>query len=168
MTALAKRRVFDAVFPTSAYTTSATPAATPLVGTGAFGDSFASTQEDKSFQSNPAAETIRWERAWHVVTDFLALPKDIRRPSHAEGNNTFLSTRNFTSAFPSWFKPWTANTSHAVAYVIMHGSAAISSPAARHQNVFEWYLHEAGQHYLDYEYPKISKVSMGIRLSTKC
>ena len=146
MATLASHRVFDAVFPSAAHITSATPTATPRIGAGAFGESFASTQEENPVQGNPAAETIKWERAWHVVTDFLALPNDLRR------------SRDPKPSISSWFKPWTTDVSHAITYIILHGSTTSLSPTVQHQNIFEWYLHEVGRHYLEFEFPEILKV----------
>ena len=162
MTALAKRRVFDAVFPTSAYTTTATPAATPVIGGGASGSSFASTQEDQSVPVNLAAETIKWERAWHVVIDFLALPRDVL--SSVRSDNVSLSpskrfSKSSSSSSSLWFKQCTIDISRAIAYTSLHGPPG-SLPYAQHQNAFEWYSSEVGQHFQIYEFPKLVEVTL--------
>ena len=160
MTALAKRRVFDAVFPSSAYASTATPAATPVIGAGAFGSSFASTQEDQSLPINPAAETIKWERAWHVVTDFLSLPRDISLSQRSEGTNLSPTLRYSKSASSSsWFKQCTVDVSRAIAYTSSHEPPS-SVPNAQHQNPFEWYLNEVGRHFQSYEFLKLAEVML--------
>ena len=159
MTAPAKRRVFDAVFPSSAYVTTATPAATPVIGTGgAFGSSFASTQEDQSLPLNPAAETIKWERAWHVVTDFLSLPRESLLSHRTASNTLSLSAQvSKPSSSSPWFKQYTVEVSSAIRYTSFHGPP-ISLPNAQRQNAFEWYLNEAERHFCDYELPKLEEV----------
>ncbi|KAI9788569.1 MAG: hypothetical protein M1816_006818 [Peltula sp. TS41687] len=74
------RRIFSAVFPTSAYSsTQPTPLATPETRFVAPGQTFGGHSQQtlglERSASDPITQQIHWDRAWHLATSFLSLSK---------------------------------------------------------------------------------------------
>ncbi|MCJ1313954.1 hypothetical protein MMC25_007634 [Agyrium rufum] len=158
MSIAAKQRLFSSIFPVSTYTSTATPTATPQIGTGDF-SSFSQApsvvhdgSSSQQYDDSPAADIVRLERAWHIVTDFLTLPSTslADRPSLPPTTEETSSPRTRKSrnvVRTKWIKPWTADVSGAASYLFSSGLRGIGGE----YDVFEWYLRQMGKHFLDFE-----------------
>jgi hypothetical protein len=152
-----RKRVFDSVFPSSRLKDLApTPAATPVLGQPEFsqsfgGPAFSPTSYSRSEASDIYPEQVIWDRAWHSVTSFLALPqKDFVERRQQQDLNAFTTHYNKASK----------NVTESFRYV---ASKLKERPArdqkADYENIVEWYTDHVRGHFLLYSKPCLSRVS---------
>lgn len=147
-------QIFAAVFPPSADVVIPTPTATPVLGSSAFGESFGGPSTSEVGSESAAAEQIQWDRAWHTATAFLSLPNEPITAAHANQDEAALKAQ--------WTKPFTADTSYAVTYLLSEDSRGRQLRKwSTRDNLLQWYYEEVGgRHYLDYVLPGLVKVSI--------
>ena len=143
MDVAARRRVFESIFPSMVQKSIPTPTATPIIGSGGFSQaSFDSSQE--SGVDDPAAERIRWERAWHNATAYLSLPNAPVDLQQASLKDDILTKR--------WIKPCTKEVSSSVAYIVSEGSVGRRLRDGKEEHdLLRWYRSEIERHYVDYQ-----------------
>ena len=149
----AYERIFAAVFPPSADAVVPTPAATPMLGSTALGQSFGGFEVPEPEPQNSAEEQIKWDRAWHTATSYLSLPNELLTIAHAKQSVDSLKAR--------WLKPFRAETANAVSYIVSDESQGrkLRQNKAK-DNLLQWYYEEVVcRHYLDYVLPTVIKVN---------
>ena len=148
----AYERVFTAVFPPPADVTIPTPAATPVLGSTASGESFGDLNTQPSRPQNSAEEQIRWDRAWHTATSFLSLPSEVITITEAKQSEEALKAK--------WFKPYTLEVANALSYLVSRDSPGVKlRQSLAKDNLLQWYYEEVGgRHYLNYVRPALIKV----------
>jgi anaphase-promoting complex subunit 2 len=144
--------IFAAVFPPSTDVDLPTPAATPVLGSTGFGESFGNTASEDAAPVTGAAEQIKWDRAWHTATAYLSLPGEPITAAHARQSENTLRGK--------WIKPCSPDVSHAISYVVSESSYGRQlRKRLRKEDLFQWYLKEVGtRHYLDHVMPGLVKV----------
>lgn len=146
-------RFFRAVFPPPSDVDLPTPTATPVLGSSSFGEAFGSPLlPSETAPVTGAAEQIKWDRAWHTATAYLTLPNEPITIFHVKQSEETLRGK--------WIKPFTADISRAVFYVVSddsHGRQLRSR--LKKDDLLQWYFHEVGvRHYLEYVMPGLIKV----------
>ena len=152
-----RKRVFDSVFPSSRLKDLApTPAATPVLGQTEFvqsfgGPAFSHTSYSPSEASDLYPEQIIWDRAWHSVTSFLALPqRDFVERLQQQDLNAFTTRYNKASK----------NVIESFRYVASKlQERPVREKKVDHENVVEWYTDHVRGHFLAYAKPSLSRVS---------
>lgn len=144
-------RVFSAVFPPASDIDLPTPAATPVLGSGGFGESSSSFSAETTPVTG-AEEQIKWDRAWHTATTYLTLPNV---PITAANASQMLKVSKDT-----WSKSYTREASRAVEYVVSEDS--YGHRLRRHlkkDDLVKWYVEEIGtRHYVECVKPSLIKV----------
>ena len=155
----AYERIFSAVFPPASDASCPTPAATPLLGTSDFGESFGSPSTQETVQEIGATEQIKWNRAWHTATTYLSLPNNAIKTLHTEWSQEVLESQ--------WTKPFTSEVSQAVAYVVSDESYGRQiRKQLKTDDLLQWYLEEVIiRHYLAHVKPGLIKVYLSGGLS---
>ena len=151
-------RVFAAVFPAPSKVDVPTPAATPVLGSGAFSESFGSPVTPTQGIETGAAEQIKWDRSWHTATTFLALPDE---PISNDPSQELLR---------KWTKPMTSEVQRALVYVISENSRGWQiRKAANDNNLLRWYFEEVVlEHYVKHLLPGLAKVMNALALGIGC
>lgn len=142
-------RVFSAVFPPASDIDLPTPAVTPVLGSGDFGESSSFTRETTPVTG--AEEQIKWDRAWHTATTYLSLP--IVQITAANASQMLEVSKE------TWQKSYTGEVSRAVEYVVSEDS--YSHQLRRHlkDDLVKWYIEEVGtRHYVECVKPILIKV----------
>lgn len=144
-------RVFSAVFPPASDIDLPTPATTPVLDSGDFGES-ASSFTTETTPVTGADEQIKWDRAWHIATTYLSLPSG---PITAANASQMLEASKET-----WLKSYTRGVSRAVEYVVSEDS--YGHQLRRHlkkDDLVKWYFEEIGtRHYVECVKPSLIKV----------
>ena len=147
-TVAARRHVFQSVFHRAKHDTSAP---TPQLGSAPFGGaaSFSEIASSADTQDS-ASEKIQWERAWHSVTTFLALPDvPISANNDAEAVETLLQGRRQCSS----------GVANAIEYLISEHSLGRRLRQKNHEdNLLAWYSQEILRHYLQFQLPQLLDV----------
>ncbi len=104
-------RVFAAVFPPASDIDVPTPAATPVLPSSSFGEAFSSYATPQPITETSASEQIKWDRAWHTATAYLALPDE---PILVEDGEESVRRK--------FVKPYGRETQKAVEYVLSDNS----------------------------------------------
>ena len=143
MSTAGRRRVFESIFPSVIQKSVPTPTATPLIGAGEFPQASFQSSPILGFE-DPAAESIKWERAWHNATAFLSLrnaPVDLQEASLRDD---VLSRK--------WIKPCTKEISSSIAYVVSEQSVGHRLRGEKDEyDLLRWYCSEVERHYVDYQ-----------------
>jgi anaphase-promoting complex subunit 2 len=148
----ARKRIFQAVFPAAAQATLPTPQATPVLGPGSFGGS-SFTEASPTEQGDPAAEKIKWERAWHTATFFLKLPD--------APITLAAASRDEASLRAKWLRPCRPETSAAITYLVSEQSRGRRLRTGRKEDdLLDWYAQEVGRHYIEYQLPLLLHVRL--------
>ena len=142
-----RKRIFDAVFPSSIYTTAPTPSATPLLGSSVLEGSFPLSQWSSQYEDTSVGDTIRWERTWHNVTASLALPNQPVTLTDATNADITVNSR--------WFKKYTSQIPDGISFLVTNKQ---SKPADGQDDLIQWYFHEVGRHFIDVQLPVILQV----------
>ncbi|KAI9791999.1 MAG: hypothetical protein M1833_001283, partial [Piccolia ochrophora] len=150
---LVRKHIFSSVFPTStAASTQPTPVATPETSFVLPGQSFGGPTSDRTLverhvSSDNVADHIRWGRAWHTATSFLALSKepvpDVRTSQgNVDGGK--------------WLKNTTPGVDEAIALLL---SPDIPSGARAggftEGSLVEWYVDEMRRHFQAFVRPEL-------------
>ncbi len=150
LTMASRRRVFHAVFPTHSEAEIPTPQATPVLGSGSF-DAPPGHQETPSQEvEDVALERIKWERAWHNATAFLALPERTVGLDDA-------STKGFWAQY-GWARSVNNETTRGISYVLSNAARGKVIGGKGKRTLLEWYGQEMTRHYVDRELPLLTKV----------
>ena len=148
----ARKRIFNAVFPSSLCVTAPTPTATPLLGSSTLEGSFHVSPWNSQYDDSSAGDTIRWERTWHNVTAFLALPK---QPV------TLLDARNANITTNSkWFKKYTSQIPDGISFLVAQKQSNLGEGQ---DDLIQWYFHEVAGHFIDIQLPLILQVWYRLR-----
>lgn len=152
MTAL-HDRIFASVFPPPSEVDVPTPTATPILGSSGFGEPFGSqhTNASQPDTETGAAEQIKWDRAWHTATTFLALRDE---PIPAEQDEETLKSR--------WIKPAEPETQKALAYILSESSRGRQiRRESNTDDLLRWYLEEVVlEHYVKHVLPILTQVNL--------
>ena len=143
-------RVFASVFPPPSEVDVPTPAATPVLGSSGFGESFGSQYLSQSPVENSAAEQIKWDRAWHTATSYLTLPSE---PINADQDEKTLKDK--------WIKSVSPETQRALAYILSEDSRARQiRKTSDSDDLLRWYFEDVVlEHYMQYALPGLIKVT---------
>ena len=144
----AQKRMLNAVFPSSVYTTAPTPSATPLLGSSSLEGSFHLSQWDSQYDDTSVGDTIRWERTWHNVTAFLALPN--QPVTLTDAANTDITANS------KWFKKYTSHVPNGISFLVKNKQ---SRPDGQ-DDLIQWYFHKVGRHFIDIQLPVILQVRL--------
>jgi anaphase-promoting complex subunit 2 len=139
----ARKRIFEAVFPSPSQKSLPTPQATPLIGTGSF---VSSSFGEGDYQEDDTLESIKWERAWHNATEFLSLPNNPLTLEEAAQHDEVIRQR--------WVKQHTDAASKAIEYLLSHKTRG-SKPD---EDLLSWYTQEVCRHYLEYQLVVVTNV----------
>ena len=151
MSVAGRRRVFESIFPSVVQKSVPTPTATPLIGSGEFGQASFDSSREFSVE-DPAAESIRWERAWHNATAFLSLPNAAIDLQEASLRDDVLSKK--------WIKPCSKEASNSIAYIVSDWSPARRLRDGKEEyDLLRWYRSEIERHFVDYQVPVLHYVS---------
>ena len=142
-------RIFASVFPPPSEVAIPTPAATPVLGSSGFGESFGSQNNSQTGIESSAAEQIKWDRAWHTATTYLSLPDE---PIDADHDDRTLRAR--------WIKPVHTETHKALEYVLSDDSRGIQIRKANDSDdLLRWYFEEVVlKHYIEHALPGLIQV----------
>lgn len=142
-------RIFTAVFPPPSEVDVPTPAATPVLGSSSFGDTFGSQHIIPQVAETGAAEQIKWDRAWHTATSFLTLPNEPIRTD--EDEETFR---------PKWDRPYNNEIRKAFEYVLSENSKGRQlRKGTNTDDLIRWYFEvEVTEHYVKHLLPKLVEV----------
>lgn len=152
-----QKSVFNSVFPSSRLRDIApTPAATPVLDQGGFGQSF----EESTVPSGPPLspdgsdaypEQIIWDRAWHSATSFLILPA------------TELVTQNQApdlAAFAAHYDEAPRHTTESIRYLTSKKRAdSARERKTERESIILWYTDHVRGHFLAYPKPALCRVS---------
>ena len=139
-----REKIFASVFPAPSEVGIPTPAATPVLGSSAFGESFGPLS---SSIGTGAAEQIKWDRAWHTATDYLTL---IDEPINANQDERTLKAK--------WIKPCPPQTQAAIQYILSDDSWGRRLRKDK-DDLLRWYFEEVILgHYVEHVLPDLSKV----------
>ena len=98
-----------------------------------------------------AREQIRWDRAWHTITTFLAIP------------NEAIIAQDEVVLKGKWTKPFTVEVSTATSYLVSDDSRARQQRAGKAEDdVISWYSHEVGRHYIGWQLCLLLKVEYSV------
>ena len=145
--------IFAAVFPPASDADLPTPAATPVLGSSGFGESFGNISSPQNTAPvTGAAEQIKWDRAWHTATTYLSLPDEPITVAHARQNEDALRGK--------WIKTCSADIIKAITYIVSDTSYGRQlRKGVRNHDLLLWYFKEVGtRHYLAYVMPDLLKV----------
>ena len=143
--------IFASVFPAPTEVDVPTPAATPILGSSNFGEPFGSPNLSQPNTGSGAAEQIQWDRAWHTVTTFLALPHEPIETSHDE--NTLKG---------KWIKACPPQTQKALQYILSDDSRG-RQLRKESDDLLRWYFEEVVVgHYVDRVLPGLVEVDEAI------
>lgn len=145
--------IFAAVFPPASDADLPTPAATPVLGSSGFGESFGdASSQSAAAPVTGAAEQIKWDRAWHTATTYLSLPDDTITVAHARQSEDTLRGK--------WIKTCSPDVVKAITYIVSDSSYGRQlRKNLRNQDLLIWYYKEVGtRHYLEYVMPGLLKV----------
>ena len=144
--------IFAAVFPPASDVDLPTPAATPVLGSSGFGESFGNLSSPNTVPVTGAAEQIKWDRAWHTATTYLCLPDEPITAVHARHNEDKLKGK--------WIKRCSPDVSNAITYIVSDSSYGRQlRRGSKKDDLCQWYLKEVGtRHYLAYVMPGLLKV----------
>ncbi|KAL8893835.1 MAG: hypothetical protein Q9192_004875 [Flavoplaca navasiana] len=142
-------RVFAAVFPPLDEYSVPTPAATPVLGSGAFEGSVEAQLTIDWNLKDTAAEQVQWERAWHTATTFLSLP--------AEQLPAINDRDDLDRLHGKWWKSFTPEVAAALRYVVSPDSfGARLRKGQKQHDLLHWYFEEAGlRHFIQHVRPRI-------------
>ena len=142
-------RIFASVFPPPSEVAIPTPAATPVLGSSGFGESFGSQHTSQTGIEGSAAEQIKWDRAWHTATTYLSLPDE---PINADHDEKTLRLR--------WIKPVYTETHKALEYILSEDSRGLQIRKDNNSDdLLRWYFEEAVlRHYLEHALPGLKQV----------
>ena len=147
----ARRRIFNSVFPVNTAKSLPTPTATPVVGQGSFGESFAASQNGPLDSDDPAAEKIRRQRAWHHATEFLSIPAAAVTYEEACLEDKALRSK--------WIKSCSRDATAGIALLASEGrDSKALPPKQRDESLLDWYSQEVIRHYVDYQLPILLEV----------
>ena len=149
----ARKRIFEAVFPSTALTSAPTPPATPILGSGSFSGSPGGFEDANVGAENSAAEKIKWERSWHTATSFLSLPKEALTLQHATSSDEKLLSKWLLS-------PLSTEGNNAIHYLVSEKTVGYRLREGRKEDdLWDWYTQEVAEHYIQYQLPILSEVS---------
>ena len=145
----AYNKIFASVFPAPSDVDIPTPAATPVLGSSAFGEPFGSPTLSHSSNTSDAAEQVKWDRAWHSSTIYLSLPDE---PIQADQNEKTLKER--------WIKPCPPQTKTAIQYILSEDSWGRQLRKDK-DDLLRWYFEEVVVgHYENHVFPNLLKVHL--------
>ena len=142
-------RIFAAVFPPPSDVEVPTPTATPVLGSSGFGEPFGGLHPSQKVHESSAAEQIKWDRAWHTATMFLALPA---QPVKASQNGDHLEEK--------WMREASGEVCKALDYVLSENSRGrqIRKDSGK-DDLLRWYFEEVVlEHYQQHAQPYLVKV----------
>ena len=140
-------RIFASVFPAPSDIEAPTPAATPELGSSAFGEAFGSPVQPQAGFESVAAEQVKWDRAWHVATTFLTLPDE---PINQHEEESALRRK--------WLKSCPPQTQRALQY-ILSGKEQGYQIGQRDDNLLRWYFEDVlVPHYMKHVLPGLITV----------
>lgn len=144
--------IFAAVFPHASDADLPTPAATPVLGSSGFGESFGNISSQSAAPVTGAAEQIKWDRAWHTATTYLTLPDDPITVAHTRQEEDTLRGK--------WIKTCSPDVTKAITYIVSDSSYGRQlRKNLRNHDLLIWYYKEVGsRHYLEYVMPGLLKV----------
>lgn len=144
--------IFAAVFPPASDADLPTPAATPVLGSSGFGESFGNVSSPNTAPVTGAAEQIKWDRAWHTATTYLSLPNDPITVAQARQDEDTLRGK--------WIKPCPPDVVKAITYIVSDSSYGRQlRKGLRNHDLLLWYFKEVGtRHYLACVMPGLLKV----------
>lgn len=138
--------IFASVFPPPSEIDAPTPAATPVLGSSAFGEPFGSQSTSQLGVESGAAEQIRWDRAWHTATAFLVLPKE---PIDKDQDEETLRGK--------WIKPYLPQTQKALQYILTESRG--HQTWKEKDDLLRWYFENVVlAHYIENVLPGLVKV----------
>ena len=150
-------KIFSSVFPVSSEVDVPTPAATPVLGSSDFGEAFASPNPSQASAESGAAEQVKWDRAWHAATTFLALPNE---PIKTDQDENTLKGK--------WIKPCLPQTQRAMQYVLSEESWGRQLRKGT-DDLLRWYFEDVVLgHYIEHVYPDLNKVFCTRALEIAC
>ena len=144
-------RIFSAVFPPPCDVVIPTPAATPILGSSGFGESFGSPPSPEVTPVVGAAEQIKWDRAWHTATTYLSLPQEQITAADAQIEEMPRG---------KWLKPYTKEVSRAIEYIISEDSYGYQlRKQPKKDDLLKWYFEEMGaRHFVECVRPSLKQV----------
>ena len=142
-------RIFASVFPPPSEVAIPTPAATPVLGSSGFGESFGTQHASQTGIESSAVEQINWDRAWHTATTYLSLPDE---PINTDHDESTLRAR--------WIKPVYTETHKALEYVLSEDSRGRQIRKANDcDDLLRWYFEEVVlKHYTEHALPGLIQV----------
>lgn len=148
-------KIFASVFPAASEVDIPTPAATPVLGSSAFGEPFGSPTPSQGSAEFGATEQVRWDRAWHTATAFLALPN---KPVDTDDDEQTLNRK--------WIKPCPSQTQKAIQYVLSDHSWGRQLREGK-DDLLRWYFEDViVGHYVGHVFPDLSKVFRAMTADT--
>ena len=146
-------RIFSSVFPAPSEVAIPTPAATPVLGSSGFGESFGSLLTSQTGIEGSAAEQIKWDRAWHTATTYLSLPDE---PIDAEQDEETLRSK--------WVKPVYTETKKALDYILSEDSHGHQiRKASNSDDLLRWYFEDVVlKHYVKHALPRLVQVTRAV------
>ena len=140
-------KVFASVFPAPSEVDVPTPAATPILGSSAFGEPFGSPNLSQSGHESDAAEQIKWDRAWHTATTYLAL-----------GNESIRADQDEKTLRGKWIKAYAPQMQKAIQYIVSPESLGRQIRKEK-DDLLRWYFEEAVLgHYVEHALPGLKRV----------
>ncbi|KAI9837422.1 MAG: hypothetical protein M1837_002967 [Sclerophora amabilis] len=146
-----RRRIFSSVFPSSPLASELpTPVATPDPSFLAPGQAFGVIPGDHGPSAthpslNIASERTKWNRAWHTVTSFLILPREV---IDAALDSSQIRKR--------WLKRASLEVSTCLEVLVSPFAAVnTASDGDSKDSIVEWYLNEVRRHYLAFVRPNL-------------
>ena len=140
-------KIFASVFPAPSDVNVPTPAATPVLSSSAFSEPFGSPTLQQHANESGAAEQVKWDRAWHTATTYLALPNE---PINSNQDEKALRER--------WVKPYSPQTQKAIQYILSEESWGRQLRRDK-DDLLRWYFEEVVVgHYAEHVLPGLTKV----------
>lgn len=141
--------IFFSVFPPPSEAAIPTPAATPLLGSSGFGESFGSQHLAQPSIEGSAGEQIKWDRAWHAATIYLSLPDE---PIKADRDEKTLRDK--------WIKPVNTETRKALEHILSNASRGFPVVIPnKNDDLLRWYFEEVVvKHYMEQALPGLVQV----------
>ena len=140
-------KIFASVFPAPSEVDVPTPAATPVLGSSAFAEPFGSPHLSQASTESGAAEQVKWDRAWHTATTFLALPNE---PIKTDQDEETLKGK--------WIKSCSPQTQRALQYILSEDSLGRHLRKDK-DDLLRWYFEVVILgHYVEHVLPGLTKV----------
>ncbi|KAI9882483.1 MAG: hypothetical protein M1823_005772 [Watsoniomyces obsoletus] len=152
----ARKRIFSAVFPQSIHASSQpTPEATPGTQFTAPGQAFGGHDDAApgSFDvppTDPVAQQIRWERAWHAATSFLRVPNALA---------PFPGIQDARTLEREWIEYHPLSSPEGITELLHLDITRVGQKdsLANHALV-EWYMNEVRRHFVEFGTQRLQSV----------